>query len=255
LYRAQILVDEATDFSPVQLACMLQLAHPVMRSFFICGDINQRLTEWGLKSGAALDWIAADIERKSITVSYRQSGKLAALAGDVAVLGGAQPGDIILPDGLENDGVAPVWAEGLGDPDAIADWLADRIREIDTIVGRPPTIAVLVNDETQVEPLATALNERLEEVSLSAVACKDGRVVGNDRDVRVFNLEHIKGLEFEAVFYISLDQTIGAHPDLFAKFLYVGATRAATYLGVTFSAKVPQVFLPLSDHFRTEGWL
>ena len=69
------------------------------------------------------------------------------------------------------------------------------------------------------------------------------------------HLEHIKGLEFEAVFYISLDQTIGAHPDLFAKFLYVGATRAATYLGVTFSAKVPQVFLPLSDHFRTEGWL
>ena len=188
-------------------------------------------------------------------MSYRQSGKLAALAGDVAVLGGAQPGDIILPDGLENDGVAPVWAEGLGDSDAIADWLAHRIREIDTIVGRPPTIAVLVNDETQVEPLATALNERLEEISLSAVACKDGRVVGNDRDVRVFNLEHIKGLEFEAVFYISLDQTIGAHPDLFAKFLYVGATRAATYLGVTFSAKVPQVFLPLSDHFRTEGWL
>ena len=44
LYSNQILVDEAPDFSPVQLACMAALAHPRMRSFFACGDFNQRLT-------------------------------------------------------------------------------------------------------------------------------------------------------------------------------------------------------------------
>ena len=44
LQRAQILADEATDFSRVQLASMYELGHPSIRSFFLCGDINQRLT-------------------------------------------------------------------------------------------------------------------------------------------------------------------------------------------------------------------
>ena len=33
-YRTQVLVDEATDFSPIQLACMTTLARPRTRSFF-----------------------------------------------------------------------------------------------------------------------------------------------------------------------------------------------------------------------------
>src|SRR3546814_3391508 len=36
LYRTQVLVDEATDFSPIQLACMATLARPSTRSFFAC---------------------------------------------------------------------------------------------------------------------------------------------------------------------------------------------------------------------------
>ena len=44
LYRTQVLVDEATDFSPIQLASMAILARPGTRSFFACGDFNQRIT-------------------------------------------------------------------------------------------------------------------------------------------------------------------------------------------------------------------
>ena len=250
LQRAQILVDEATDFSRVQLACMYELAHPSMRSFFICGDVNQRLTTWGLKSNGDLDWLGPNIQRKSVTVSYRQSGRLVALASKVAAIGGAKPDDIVLPDRLDAEGVAPVWMSGLENNGSIAAWLTTRIEEIDRMVQKATTIAVLVNDEEQVEPLAIELNSRLEEISLSAVACKDGKVVGNDRDVRVFNIRHIKGLEFEAVFFIGLDQTIRAHPDLFTKYLYVGATRAATYLGVTFASDIPAIVKPLDEHFN-----
>lgn len=135
----------------------------------------------------------------------------------------------------------------------VAAWLAKRIQEIDRMVQKSTTIAILVNDEEQVEALATALNDELEEINLSAVACKDGKVVGNDRDVRVFNIQHIKGLEFEAVFFVSLDQTVLRHPDLFAKYLYVGATRAATYLGITFDGVVPEPLKPLEHHF-TSNW-
>ncbi|MEJ6780936.1 ATP-binding domain-containing protein [Aminobacter sp. Piv2-1] len=250
LYRNQVLVDEATDFSVLQLACMYQLTHPVIKSFFMCGDLNQRLTSWGVRSNEQLDWVVPQIERRSITVAYRQSAKLVALAKDVALLGGSSVQDIELPDRVDNEGVPPVWASDLGSDDRVADWLALRIREIERIVGKVPTIAVLVNEEGLVEPLATVLNTRLQEISLSAVACKDGKVVGNDRDVRVFNIEHIKGLEFEAVFFVGLDQTIDKLPDLYTKYLYVGATRAANYLGVTFTAEVRQEVRALAGHFQ-----
>lgn len=249
IQRAQVLVDEATDFSRVQLACMQELAHPAAGSFFLCGDINQRLTLWGLKSNDALDWIGARIERKSITVSYRQSQRLVDVAKQIATIGGSEANDIILPDRLDAEGLPPIWQTRLRDNAAIAEWLTLRIHEIDRMVRKATTIAVLVNEEEHVEPLALELNDRLEEINLSAVACKDGKVVGNDRDVRVFNIQHIKGLEFEAVFFVDLDKTIAQHPDLFSKYLYVGATRAATYLGVTFHGDIPQKIEPLSHHF------
>lgn len=249
LQRAQVLADEATDFSRVQLASMLELANPRTGSLFLCGDINQRLTSWGLKSNEALDWIGAGIQRKSITVSYRQSRRLVELAKQVATIGGSQADDIILPDRLDAEGVVPVWQTHLANNAGKAEWLTHRIHEIDRMVQKATTIAVLVNEEEDVEALALELNDRLEEISLSAVACKDGKVVGNDRDVRVFNIRHIKGLEFEAVFFMDLDQTVAQHPELFSKYLYVGATRAATYLGVTFLGDVPSPVEPLGGHF------
>lgn len=253
LYRSQILVDEATDFSVLQLACMYELSHPLTRSLFMCGDLNQRLTGWGIKSSNEIDWIASDIERRSITVSYRQSGKLVSLAKAVATLSGTEPDDIELPDRLDIDGVPPVWKTHLASEGDKADWLFQRIQEIETIVGKVPTIAVLVNAEQEVEPLSKALDQRLQDINLSAVACKDGKVVGNDRDVRVFSIEYIKGLEFEAVFFTGLDETIENHPELYTKYLYVGATRAATYLGITFNGHCPRVVEPLRDHF-VDAW-
>lgn len=47
LLRTQIVVDETTDFSPIQLACMKGLCDPAANSFFACGDFNQRITSWG----------------------------------------------------------------------------------------------------------------------------------------------------------------------------------------------------------------
>jgi DNA helicase IV len=57
--------------------------------------------------------------------------------------------------------------------------------------------------------------------------------------VRVFNVRHIKGLEFEAVFFVGIDRLAEVYPDLFANYLYVGATRAATYLGLTCEQDLP----------------
>ncbi len=56
-FRNQILVDEATDFSALQLACMENLANLNTQSFFVCGDFNQRVTGYGIRNLDQVKWV------------------------------------------------------------------------------------------------------------------------------------------------------------------------------------------------------
>ncbi|HEX7874414.1 MAG TPA: ATP-binding domain-containing protein [Sphingobium sp.] len=98
-----------------------------------------------------------------------------------------------------------------------------------------PTIAVLVPNKEMLAPLTAALNEQLSDLSLQAKAYSEGEAIGRDKDIRVFPIEHIKGLEFEAVFFLDVDRLAQDEPELFDRYIYVGATRAATFLGITAS--------------------
>lgn len=248
-YCNQILVDEATDFSPIQLACMAALAHPRLRSFFACGDFNQRLTAWGTRSADDLKWIFEDFDIKEITVSYRQSKQLNDLArAMIRAVGGIEQ-NASLPTYMDSIGVAPALLEHATNAETIVGWLADRIREIERFVGQLPSTAIFVNTEDDVVPAAEALNTALAEHNIQVIACREGQTVGQESSVRVFDIQHIKGLEFEAVFFVSIDQLATLHPALFDKYLYVGTTRAATYLGVTCQGSLPSAIESLRPHF------
>lgn len=248
LLRNQIVVDEATDFSPIQLACMGQLSDPVVGSFVACGDFNQRVTAWGSRSASDLKWVFPDFDIRPIVTTYRHSRPLAELAARLSGEGTAQT-KAQLPANQSNDGPRPVFAAGL-DTEGLASWLSNRIAEIERMTGHFPSIAVLVNGEAEVEPVATALDEALVDLNIRCEACKDGQSRGKDNNVRVFDVQHIKGLEFEAVFFVGVDQLARNKPDLFDKFLYVGATRAATYLGLTTEQDAtPEVLRPLLTDF------
>lgn len=249
LYRNQILVDEATDFSPIQLACMAALTQPRLRSFFACGDFNQRLTIWGTRSADELKWIFADFDIKEITVSYRQSKRLNELARDIVRAVGGTEQNVTLPTHVDSLGVAPALLEHASDADTVINWLGDRIREIERFVGELPSTAIFVNTEDAVEPVAEALEAALAEYNIQVIACREGRTVGQESNVRVFDIQHIKGLEFEAVFFVGIDQLAALHPELFDKYLYVGTTRAATYLGVTCDGILPSSIESLRSHF------
>lgn len=68
---------------------------------------------------------------------------------------------------------------------------------------------------------------------MNVVPCYEGQFAGQNNDSRVFDVPHIKGLEFETVFFVGVDELARQHPDLFDKYLHVGPTRAATSLGLT----------------------
>ncbi|WP_295909988.1 ATP-binding domain-containing protein [uncultured Xanthomonas sp.] len=248
-YRNQVLVDEATDFSPIQLACMAALAHPRLRSFFACGDFNQRLTTWGARSADEMKWVFADFDIKEITVSYRQSKQLNDLARAMIRAVGGTEQNVSLPAHVDSGGVAPALLEHATDTAIVVSWLADRIREIERFVGQLPSTAIFVNAEDDVAPVAEALNAALSEHNIQVIACREGQAVGQESNVRVFDIQHIKGLEFEAVFFVGIDQLAALHPALFDKYLYVGTTRAATYLGVTCDGVLPPAIESLRAHF------
>ena len=158
-----------------------------------------------------------------------------------------------LPAHMDTTGFAPALCEYASNTETVVAWLADRIREIARFVGRLPSTAIFVITEEDVAPIAEALNDALAEHNIQVMACREGQAVGQESNVRVFDIQHIKGLEFEAVFFVGIDQLATLHPALFDKYLYVGTTRAATYLGVTCVAALPKAIESLRNHFG-QGW-
>ncbi len=253
LYRGQVLVDEAADFSPVQLACMAAISDPGIESFFACGDFNQRLTRWGSQSAESLQWACPGLQIRKISVTYRQTRQLNELAhAIIAAMGGAD--DMAeLPESMDNEGVNAALVEQVKDVDAVVSWLAARIHEIERFVDSLPSIAIFVNDEASISPLAESLSIEMAEANIKVVACPNGQVIGQENEVRVFDVQHIKGLEFEAAFFIGIDALAEQKPELFDKYLYVGATRAATYLGVTCENQMPSQISKLRSYF-VDSW-
>lgn len=252
LYKNQIMVDEVTDFSPIQIACMAALAQPRLRSFFACGDFNQRLTTWGSRSIEQLKWVFQDIDIREINVSYRQSRQLNELARAIIKTTVGSDQGVTLPPYIDSEGLSPVLLEGGSERVLVINWLAQRIHEIERLVNQLPSIAIFVDNEADVQPIAEALKAALVNENTEVIACTNGQVMGKDNAVRVFDIQHIKGLEFEAVFFISIDLLAERQPQLFDKYLYVGTTRAATYLGVTCEKELPAAIASLNPIFVSD---
>ena len=252
-HLTQVFVDEATDFSPVQLACTMELAHPRLRSWFACGDLDQRITDNGLRDRSDVDWLSTTVGQKidvsEVRIGYRQSRRLrelaAALLGREALEGSPEVG--------EDANIWPLLAESHSG-DLLAGWLAHRIAEVEAAIGRMPSIAVFVDGEALIDPLVAALRPTLARQNICIVGCRDSRDVGNELEVRVFDVRHIKGLEFEAVFFVGIDRLAERLPTLFDRYFYVGVSRAATYLGVTCDGHLPAGLERVRRHFDAKGW-
>jgi superfamily I DNA/RNA helicase len=255
-YLMQVFVDEATDFSSVQLACMLELSHPQLRAWFACGDFRQRITRHGITDESDLRWIAKrtgvpPLEIREITTDYRQSARLRRLAA--ALVPGGQPPSGISSDRLPEEEPEALLAENLAG-EQLASWLADRILEIERYLGKLPSIAVFVEREERIDPLVALVRPKLAQHNLRIAGCRDGRDIGSRAEVRVFDIRHIKGLEFEAVFFVGADLLASGLPDLFQQFMFVGITRAATFLGITCEQSLPGSLEKLRSLFSDGTW-
>lgn len=256
-YLMQVFVDEATDLSAAQLGCTIELANPRLRSWFACGDLRQRITANGIQDHSEIEWLnrvsGIQIDLREIEIGYRQSQRLRALADALSTIGAALGAVTKPPYGSEEADVWPLLGEALSGDD-LATWLAQRIYEVESAIGRLPSIAIFVDGDEAIDPLVIKAQRILEQRNIRIVGCKEGRVVGDASEVRVFDVQHIKGLEFEAVFFVGIDGLAQRIPELFHRFFYVGATRAATYLGITCENSLPARLNAVRSHFSAGTW-
>ena len=187
-----------------------------------------------------MEWAVPGLEFRHVEIAYRQSAELRSFARRLIELSGGVLLETAFEGPREAEGYSPVFHSSDAGSQGESRWVADRIEEIERLHERFPSIAVFVPDEAMVESVAAEIRAALVETNIDVEACVKGQVLGQAGSVRVFAVEHIKGLEFEAAFFHSLQSLCQDTPELLDKFLYVGATRAATFLGLSCTGKPPR---------------
>jgi len=251
-----IAVDEASDFSLIDIIAMHSFGHPEIFSFTLSGDIMQRVTKHGLSSWDEIVKLIPKVEVHDLEVSYRQSQTLIELAKAIYFksVGHEAPYRAF----LEKDETEPTPLLFCSEDHLEKlTWLASRIIEIYRAYGNTiPSIAVFLPSENLLDSFARELGalDDLADVGIRVVACRDGIVLGDKNTIRIFSIDKIKGLEFEAVFFHDLDKlfTENISMDDLLKYIYVGLSRATFYLGVTANVRLPLEFSELANHFQTD---
>lgn len=250
-------IDEATDFSIIDLVAINSFSHYELSSVTLSGDIMQRMTSEGINSWDDFNQLIPNTDRKDLLISYRQSPTLLALAQAIYEKSTGQKASY--QSYIEHDDAEPKPLLLISkNEDEKLTWIANRIIEIYRAYGDSiPSIAIFLPEENQLENFSSKLGnlDTLADVGILVKACRNGEVLGDKNTVRVFSIKVIKGLEFESVFFHNIDdlQTQNLTGDLLLKYLYVGLSRATFYLGLTLSNELEEDISFIADNFDRSG--
>jgi ATP-dependent DNA helicase UvrD/PcrA len=229
-----ILIDEAQDLSPVELAVITQTVTGG-QSITLAGDVAQRLymdngfTGWDdLLSELSL----THVQVEPLQITYRSTEQVTAFAH--AVLGPLAP-------------AAPPVATRLGAPvelfcfahsgDAVG-FLSEALRELSADEPQA-SIAVVARYPEQADLYYAGLRQA-EIPNLRRVAEQDFPFKAG---VDVTDLRQVKGLEFDYVILVEMNQSTYPAEDESRHLLHIGATRAAHQLWLLCTGK-PSELLP-----------
>ena len=237
-------IDEATDFHLIDLLCIYSLGDAEISSVTFSGDLMQRLTNVGIRDWSELKTFIPKFEVKELLFSYRQSPTLLQLAQNIYQIATSKKAEYLSYMDFDEKEPKPLLYVNEDEEESIK-WIANRILEIYTAYGNNiPSIAVFLPEENKLQDFASKLGDvdELADVDIKVMACSNGQILGDDNTVRVFSIEFIKGLEFEAVFFHHIDEVINNYStDLMFKNLYVGLSRATFYLGITSKVQVDEI--------------
>lgn len=147
----------------------------------------------------------------------------------------------------------PLWHDD-ANPALRAIWIADCIVNIKNTYAALPSIAIFVKDKkagNQLEKMLK-LSSKLAQAGIEVADCtNDDYILEQSNKVRIFEIDKVKGMEFDAVFFHDID-TLDVDADSINRFLYVGLSRAAFYIAVTTTGKKSEVTQLLKSCFEQE---
>ena len=212
-----------------------------------------------MKEDGITDWnqlrhplLFEKLDVKNLIISYRQSQELLDLADLIYLeeLGDVSPYTCYLKG---EKTPKPLWLE-CEDIDDKAQWIADRVMEIVKTYDYVPTIAIFTIDKHKAEDLKESLDEcdNLIKAGIDVKVCSDNTLEG-EKTLRIFPIDQVKGMEFEAVFFYDIDDIEST--SLINKYLYVGLSRASMYLAVTSNGRSEKISKMLQNYFAVnETW-
>lgn len=229
-----ILIDEAQDLSPVELAVITQTVTGG-QSITLAGDVAQRLymdngfTGWNdLLSELGL----SHVQVEPLQITYRSTEEVTAFAH--AVLGPLAPAKPPVATRLG----APVELFGFAHSGDAVGFLAEALRELSADEPQA-SIAVVARYPEQADLYHAGLRQA-EIPNLRRVAEQDFPFKAG---VDVTDSRQVKGLEFDYVILVEVNQSTYPADDESRHLLHIGATRAAHQLWLLSTGK-PSELLP-----------
>lgn len=233
-----LMVDEVQDFSPVELAVLLETTTK-QRSVTLSGDTAQAIApEHGFTSwDGLLDDLGIPHERiEPLRVSYRSTREIVDCAEHVL---GPLQGDIrpVAPRAG-----APVEAFGFASAGEASEFLSHALKEL--IRSEPAASVALVSRHPE---QARVYYEALSRAEVPAVRLVADQDFSFTPGIDVTDVRQTKGLEFDIVILVDANDASYPVSDDSRRLLHVAMTRAAHQLWVTYTG-TPSPLLP--DNLR-----
>ena len=236
LARPIIGVDEATDFCECDIYAMQSMLYNDYNSFTLCGDLMQRLTRQGFKTWKAITPFLGEMIPLEMITSYRQSKALLNVAQSLYVdTIGDEPGYVAY---MKSTKVPEPLYFVSEDEFAKISWIEKRINEVYIAYGKKlPSIAIFLNKKDEIKGFVDRLRDTdfVYDAGIEIVDGSEGNVLASSNQIRVYPIDVVKGMEFDVVFFHNIDNAT-ADDDLIKRYIYVGVSRAAFFLGITLSA-------------------
>ena len=248
--RPIIGIDEVTDFTICDIYAMQSLLTRGFNSLTLCGDMMQRMTRYGIDSWDELEGVVINPVPFEMKTSYRQSKKLLEVAKQLCIdtLGETPsykafmksnkvPAPLVYIDDMEYNKI---------------EWISKRISEVVRAYGdNLPSIAIFVTDKGYIPHFIDNLQNTKFFIE-KGIKVLDGTNASNipENHICVYPIDSVKGMEFDVVFFHNIDKT-DAEMDLVKRYIYVGVSRAAFFLGITMNEEIREI----SKYFeKNKNW-
>ncbi len=232
-----LLLDEAQDFSPLELQLLINTTPEKRRSITLAGDFDQQITlgsqvaNWGeMLQALGLDSLSI----APLKIGYRSTHEIMEVAKVIV-----EPISVNQEWNAVRHGAPVEWFPFQSHGELI-DFLSQALIEL-SVREPAANIAVLARHLSQTELIYEGLS-KADVPNLRHVKDQDFSFAPG---IEITDIAQVKGLEFDYVVLLDVDSQTFPNDDRSRHMLYVGITRAAHQLWIM-SCGTPSPILPLA---------